>query len=78
MRRFRQALGDQLRFERARRGISQRQLSLVAAVSWTALSYWERGEHSPTLEGFLSLARALDTPPADLLSAVLARMETRT
>ena len=76
MTRFRRAVAETIKFERERRGISQRQLGFVSCVATTSVSLWERGLHTPSIEGFLALAKAFDMPPTELLDNIMQRMKT--
>jgi transcriptional regulator with XRE-family HTH domain len=64
---FRRILGDVLRSERLRRGLTLRQVSRTARVSPGYISEIERGTKEASSELLGSLCQALDLP----LSAVL-------
>jgi transcriptional regulator with XRE-family HTH domain len=64
---FRRQLGDVLRGERMRRGMTLRELSSEARISLGYISEIERGQKEASSELLASLCTALDTP----LSAVL-------
>ena len=64
---FRRQLGDVLRGERMRRGMTLRELSSEARISLGYISEIERGQKEASSELLSSLCEALDVP----LSAVL-------
>lgn len=64
---FRRQLGDVLRNERMRRGMTLRELSSSARISLGYISEVERGQKEASSELLASLCEALDVP----LSAVL-------
>ena len=64
---FRRQLGDVLRSERMRRGMTLRELSSGARISLGYISEIERGQKEASSELLSSLCEALDVP----LSAVL-------
>ena len=64
---FRASLGDVLRAERMRQGMTLRELSSSARVSLGYISEIERGQKEASSELLASLCSALDAP----LSAVL-------
>jgi len=64
---FRRQLGDVLRNERMRRGMTLRELSSEARISLGYISEVERGQKEASSELLSSLCEALDVP----LSAVL-------
>ena len=64
---FRRQLGDVLRGERMRRGMTLRELSSEARISLGYISEIERGQKEASSELLSSLCDALDVP----LSAVL-------
>lgn len=76
---FRRALGDVLRAERVRQGLTLRQLSADAQVSLGYISEIERGQKEASSELLASLCRALDLPLSTVLldvSASVARAES--
>lgn len=54
-----QTAGELLREARLRHNMSQRALSVFARTSQTAISRWETGERSPTIEQLQRLLGAL-------------------
>ena len=64
---FRRLLGDALRAQRMRRGMTLREVSAEARVSLGYISEIERGQKEASSELLASLCSALDLP----LSAVL-------
>jgi len=67
---FRRLLGEVLRSERMRRGMTLREVSAAARVSLGYISEIERGQKEASSELLGSLCAALDIP----LSAVLSRV----
>ena len=63
-----QVLGDNVRFIREMRGISQEELSVIAKMSKTFIGDIERGQKSPTTASLDKLAKALKVTPALLLT----------
>jgi transcriptional regulator with XRE-family HTH domain len=66
------AVGELLRSWRRRRGLSQLQLSLVAAISARHLSFIETGRAHPSREMTLHLAERLEIPLRERNSLLLA------
>lgn len=62
----RQAFGERLRDLRLARGLSQERLAEAADLHRNHVGTVERGERSVGLDTILSLAGALDVPPAAL------------
>lgn len=71
---FRRQLGDVLRNERMRRGMTLRELSSEARISLGYISEIERGQKEASSELLSSLCEALDVP----LSAVLREVSDNT
>lgn len=67
---FRRLLGDVLRAERMRRGMTLRQVSAEARVSLGYISEIERGQKEASSELLASLCGALDVPLSDVLREV--------
>jgi transcriptional regulator with XRE-family HTH domain len=67
---FRQSLGDVLRAERMRQGMTLRQLSSAARVSLGYISEIERGQKEASSELLGALCEALDMPLSDVLREV--------
>ena len=65
---FRQLLGDVLRSERVRRGMTLREVSAEAQVSLGYISEIERGQKEASSECLAAICSALDVP----LSVVMA------
>lgn len=63
----RHAIGVRIRAERVRQNLTQERLHLAAGISRWSLQEIEAGRNNPTLDTLLRLARALDTPLADLV-----------
>lgn len=60
-------IGDRIRHQRKRRGLTQEHLYLGAGISRDVLQRIEGGSHNPTLHTLLRIARVLDVPLADLV-----------
>jgi transcriptional regulator with XRE-family HTH domain len=67
---FRRQLGDVLRGERMRRGMTLRELSSEARISLGYISEIERGQKEASSELLSSLCDALDVPLSDVLREV--------
>ena len=67
---FRRELGDVLRNERMRRGMTLRELSSEARISLGYISEIERGQKEASSELLASLCSALDVPLSDVLREV--------
>ncbi|MFL6023293.1 MAG: helix-turn-helix domain-containing protein [Marmoricola sp.] len=67
---FRRQLGDVLRSERMRRGMTLRELSSEARVSLGYISEIERGQKEASSELLASLCDALEVPLSDVLREV--------
>ena len=60
-------LGEKIRTERTRKGISQEQLGELAKVHRTYVGMIERGEKNITLQNLVKFAKALDLNVRDLI-----------
>jgi len=69
---FRRVLGDALRAQRMRRGMTLRELSADARVSLGYISEIERGQKEASSELLASLCSALDVRLSQVLSEVSA------
>src|ERR1700749_1508168 len=67
---FRRLLGDVLRAQRMRRGMTLRELSSDARVSLGYISEIERGQKEASSELLASLCEALEVPLSDVLREV--------
>jgi transcriptional regulator with XRE-family HTH domain len=67
---FRRQLGDVLRGERMRRGMTLRELSSEARISLGYISEIERGQKEASSELLSSLCDALEVPLSDVLREV--------
>ena len=67
---FRRLLGDVLRAQRMRRGMTLREVSAEARVSLGYISEIERGQKEASSELLASLCAALDLPLSDVLREV--------
>ena len=60
-------LGEKIRAERMRKGISQEQLGEIAKVHRTYVGMIERGEKNITLQNLVKFAKALGQEVRDLI-----------
>ena len=67
---FRRLLGDVLRAQRMRRGMTLREVSAEARVSLGYISEIERGQKEASSELLASLCAALEVPLSDVLREV--------
>ena len=67
---FRRQLGDVLRGERMRRGMTLRELSSEARISLGYISEIERGQKEASSELLFSLCEALEVPLSEVLREV--------
>jgi transcriptional regulator with XRE-family HTH domain len=67
---FRRLLGDVLREQRMRRGMTLREVSAEARVSLGYISEIERGQKEASSELLASICSALDVPLSEILSEV--------
>lgn len=67
---FRRQLGDVLRGERMRQGMTLRELSSEARISLGYISEIERGQKEASSELLSSLCEALDVPLSEVLREV--------
>jgi transcriptional regulator with XRE-family HTH domain len=67
---FRRLLGDVLRDQRMRRGMTLREVSAEARVSLGYISEIERGQKEASSELLASLCTALEVPLSDVLREV--------
>jgi transcriptional regulator with XRE-family HTH domain len=67
---FRRQLGDVLRGERMRRGMTLRELSSEARISLGYISEIERGQKEASSELLSSLCEALEVPLSEVLREV--------
>ena len=65
-----QLLGNKIREWRIERQISQEQLAALAGLHRTYVGAVERGERNVSLENIVSIARALDVLPSELLEDI--------
>ncbi len=73
---FRASLGDVLRAERMRQGMTLRELSSSARVSLGYISEIERGQKEASSELLAALCEALDVPLSGVLREVSDHVET--
>lgn len=60
-------IGERIKQERIKRGLSQEKLGEILGVSKVSICGYETGVKTPTLETFISLVEKLDLDPAYLL-----------
>lgn len=64
---FRRALGLNIRRTRRAADVTQEALAQKTRIPRTAISGYERGHRTPSLETFVKLADALEVTPLELL-----------
>lgn len=64
---FDEVVGSRIREARESAGASQAKLAGVLGVTQTALSYWEAGVRSPSIETVVAIAASLTVPVSQLL-----------
>lgn len=60
-------IGTHIANARRTRGWTQKQLAEATFTTQTCISYWETDQRAITAEDLLTLAAALDVPPAELI-----------
>ena len=65
------AIGENVRRERIRRGLSQEKLAFEADLHRNYIGFIERGERSITVVNLVRLARALKVPAFKLFKGVV-------
>lgn len=68
--RLRERLGHRIKMLRVERDWSLKDLAALTKLSVSQISSIERGANLPSIESLLSIARAFDKRPSDLLSAI--------
>lgn len=63
-------IGDEIRKERPRKGLSQEQLAQKARIHRTYVSLLERNRKSPTIDVFFRVCDALDVTPSTMLRRI--------
>ena len=74
---LRRAFGREVRTRREARGFSQEKLAFEASLSLRHISELERGGKMPSLLTVVAIARALGSPPGELVDAAAHAEETR-
>ena len=64
----RRLLGEAIRVERKKAGVTQEKLAEKASLSTVFISRVERGKESPTVDSLLKIARALGVHVRDLVN----------
>ena len=64
----RRLLGEAVRAERKKAGVSQEKLAEKASLSTVFISRVERGKESPTVDSLVKIARALGVHVRDLVN----------
>ncbi|MFC4224309.1 helix-turn-helix domain-containing protein [Lysinibacter cavernae] len=63
-------VGERIRAERHRHGVSQMELAELASMHFTSLGKIERGEANPSLVTLVRIAAALNVDPAVLVAGL--------
>src|SRR5215468_10945675 len=74
---FLSAVGREVRKNRAKRGMTRRQLALASATSERYLAQIESGSGNPSVTVLRAIAQALDIPAANLLGEPAVHSEAR-
>lgn len=67
------AVGQELRFWRIQKGLSQEKLGFEASLHRTYISLIERGLKSPTISAIVRICTALEIAPDEFLKHVMQR-----
>jgi len=70
------AVGAELRALRAKRRLSQDELSRVSGVGKRTIARFEAGERSPDLHQLYALCRVLNIAPGDFMATVMSEIES--
>jgi transcriptional regulator with XRE-family HTH domain len=70
MKSSKQILGDNIRLARQLKGLSQEELAELACLHRTYIGSVERGERNVSLENIVSISRALQLHPTNLLEGI--------
>lgn len=62
-------IGASIRTARITKGWTQDRLAAELGLTQTAVSYWESGRRTPAVDDLITVARALDVAPYELLAA---------
>lgn len=64
-------ISEWIKEKRIEKGWKQEQLGEKVGVTKTAVSYWESGKRSVSAEMFVSICKALDANPQELIIRML-------
>ena len=70
-----EAVGQELRFYRTQKGLSQETLGFEASLHRTYISLIERGLKSPTISTTVRICNALEIAPDEFLKHVMQRFD---
>ena len=68
--RLRERLGHRIKILRVERGWSLKELAAAAKLSVSQISSIERGANLPSIESLLTICRAFDKKPSEILSSI--------
>jgi len=68
--RLRETLGQRIKLLRVERGWSLKDLAGLTRLSVSQISSIERGAHLPSIESLLSISKALEKKPSELLASI--------
>jgi ribosome-binding protein aMBF1 (putative translation factor) len=68
--RLRERLGHRIKLARVERGWSLKDLAAAAKLSVSQISSIERGANLPSIESFLTICRAFDSKPSEILASI--------
>jgi transcriptional regulator with XRE-family HTH domain len=71
-------IGQAIRSARKSAGLNQSELAKKMDVTQTAITHWENGVHTPTLQKVVDLAEALDTSFAQITASLSSTEMTAT
>lgn len=63
-------LGERIRAERVRLGVTQQELAELAGMHFTNIGKIERGDSNPTLHTIVRIAAVLDVDPAVFVAGI--------
>lgn len=67
---MRRRVGENLRRQRERLGLSQEEIGIRASLHRTEIGLLERGERLPRVDTLVKLAGALEVSPGELLAGI--------
>lgn len=68
---YNKMISEWIKEKRIQKGWKQEQLGQKVGVTKTAVSYWESGKRSVSAEMFISICKALNADPQELINKML-------